>query len=66
MRFSRLAPDDKTVELLLLRQQLLIVRHHQKRGPTITRTEKLLPWHREVVKRRDWLGGVLRNYYRAA
>ena len=42
LRFSRLAPDDKTIELLLLRQQLLIVRRHQKRGPTITRTEKLL------------------------
>ncbi|MBK9747572.1 MAG: hypothetical protein IPO91_12420 [Chloroflexi bacterium] len=42
LRFSRLAPDDKTIELLLLRQQLLIVRRHQKRGPTITRMEKLL------------------------
>src|SRR5687768_3907541 len=42
LRFSRLAPDAKTVELLLLRQQLLTVRRHQKRGPTITRTEKLL------------------------
>lgn len=42
LRFSRLAPDDKTLELLLLRQQLLMVRRHQKRGPTITRTEKLL------------------------
>jgi putative transposase len=41
-RFSRLAPDDKTLELLLLRQQILIVWRHQKRGPTITRTEKLL------------------------
>jgi putative transposase len=41
-RFSRLAPDDKTLELLLLRQQLLILRRHQKRGPTITRTEKLM------------------------
>jgi hypothetical protein len=41
-RFNRLAPDDKTLELLLLRQQILILRRHQKRGPTITRTEKLL------------------------
>jgi hypothetical protein len=38
-RFSRLAPDDNTLELLLLRQQRLILRRHQKRGPTITRTE---------------------------
>jgi hypothetical protein len=42
LHFSRLAPDDKTVELLLLRQQLLIVRRHQKRGLAISRTEKLL------------------------
>ncbi|MBK8022632.1 MAG: transposase [Chloroflexi bacterium] len=42
LRFSRLAPDDKTIELVLLRQQLLIVRRHQKRGPTITHPEKLL------------------------
>ncbi len=41
-RFSRLAPNDKTLELLLLRQQILILRRHQKRGPTITRTEKLM------------------------
>ncbi len=42
LRFSHLSPDDKTLELLLLRQQLLIVRRHQKRGPTITRSEKLM------------------------
>lgn len=42
LRYSRLAPDDKTLEFLLLRQQLLMVRRHQKRGATITRTEKLL------------------------
>lgn len=42
LRFSRLAPDDKTIELLLLRQQFVIVRRHQKRGPTIPPTEKLL------------------------
>jgi transposase InsO family protein len=41
-RFSRLTPDAKTLELLLLRQQILILRRHQKRGPTVTRTEKLL------------------------
>ena len=41
-RFSRLGADDKTLELLLLRQQFLIVRRHQKRGPTITHTEKLV------------------------
>ena len=39
LRFSLLAPDDKTVELLLLRQQLLIVRRHQKRGPTVSCSE---------------------------
>lgn len=41
-RFSRLTPDAKTLELMLLRQQILILRRHQKRGPTITRTEKLM------------------------
>jgi transposase InsO family protein len=41
-RFSRLSPDDKTLELLLLRQQLLILRRHQKRGPIISPTEKLM------------------------
>jgi putative transposase len=41
-RFSRLTPDDKTLERLLLRQQILILRRHQKRGPTITLTEKLM------------------------
>ncbi len=34
LRFSRLSPDNKTIELLLLRQQ--------KRGPTITCSEKLV------------------------
>jgi hypothetical protein len=42
LRFSRLSPDDKTLELLLLRQQLLILRRHQPRGPTITRSEKFV------------------------
>jgi hypothetical protein len=42
LRFSRLSPDTKTIELLLLRQQLLILRRHQKRGPSLTRSEKLI------------------------
>ena len=42
LRFSRLSPDDKTLELLLLSQQVLILRRHQKRGPTVTRSEKLI------------------------
>ncbi len=37
-----LSPDDKTLELLLLRQQVLILRRHQKRGPSVTRSEKLI------------------------
>lgn len=41
-RFGRLTPDAKTLELLLLCQQILILRRHQKRGPTITCTEKLM------------------------
>ena len=41
-RFSRHSPDEKTLELLLLRQQILILRRHQKRGPTLTRSEKLI------------------------
>lgn len=44
LRFSRLASDDKIVELLRLRQQLLMVLHHQKCGLTITRTEEPLLW----------------------
>lgn len=42
LRFSRLSPDDKILELLLLRQQVLILRRHQKRCPTVTRSEKLI------------------------
>jgi putative transposase len=42
IRQSRLSPDEKTLEILVLRQQLLIVRRHQKRGPTITCGEKLM------------------------
>jgi putative transposase len=42
MRLSRLSADDKTIEVLLLRQQLLILRRHQKRGPTISQGEKLM------------------------
>ena len=42
LRFSRLSPDAKTLELLLLRQQLLIVRRHQKRGRSITHCEKFI------------------------
>ncbi len=42
LRFSRLAPDEKTIELLLLRQQLLILRRHQSRGPVISRGEKFI------------------------
>ena len=42
LRFSRLSPDAKTLELLLLRQQLLILRRHQKRGPAITHSEKFV------------------------
>jgi hypothetical protein len=41
-RFSRMSPDVKTLELLLLRQQLLILRRHQKRGPSITYGEKFI------------------------
>src|SRR5689334_220779 len=39
---SRLSPDDKTLELLVLRQQLIILRRHQKRGPAISSSEKFL------------------------
>ena len=42
LRFSRMSPDSKTLELLLLRQQLLILRRHQKRGPSITHSEKFI------------------------
>ena len=42
LRLSRLSPDDKTIELLLLRQQILILRRHQKRGPVLMRSEKVI------------------------
>jgi hypothetical protein len=34
--------DDKTIEVLVLRQQLLILRRHQKRGLSISHGEKLI------------------------
>jgi hypothetical protein len=33
---------DKDLEILLLRQQLMLVRRKQKRGPTTSRFERLL------------------------
>lgn len=42
-RLSRLSPDDKILELLVLRQQLLILHRHQKREPSISSSEKLIP-----------------------
>jgi putative transposase len=42
LRFTPLAPDEKTMELLLLRQQLLILRRHQPRGPIIAHSEKFI------------------------
>ena len=37
-----MSADDKTIEVLLLRQQLLIMRRHQKRGPSISQGEKFI------------------------
>jgi putative transposase len=42
IRFSQLSPDDKTLELLFLRQQLIILRRHHKRGPALCNSEKFL------------------------
>jgi hypothetical protein len=42
IRLSRLSADDKTIEVLLLHQQLLILRRHQKRGPSISQAEKFM------------------------
>jgi hypothetical protein len=42
LRLSRLSADDKTIEMLFLRQQLLILRRRQKRGPSISQGEKLV------------------------
>ena len=39
---TRIAPDEKEVEILLLRQQLMIVRHKQKRGLNISKFEKVM------------------------
>ncbi len=42
IRLSRMAETDKDLEILLLRQQLMIVRRQQQRGPTISRLEKIV------------------------
>ena len=42
VRLSRMSADDKSIEVLLLRQQLLIMRRHQKRGPSISQGEKFI------------------------
>jgi hypothetical protein len=42
LRYSRLSPDDKTLELLLLRQQILILRRHRRRVPDLTRSKKFI------------------------
>jgi hypothetical protein len=42
LRLSRMSADDKAIEVLLLRQQVLILRRHQKRGPSISQGEKLI------------------------
>jgi hypothetical protein len=42
VRLRRMLEDDKTIEVLLLRQQLLVLRCHQKRGPLISPGEKFI------------------------
>jgi hypothetical protein len=42
LRYSCLSPDDKTLELLLLRQQILMLRRHKKRGPHLAHSEKFI------------------------
>ncbi len=42
VRLSRMSADEKAIEVLLLRQPLLILRRHQKRGPSISQGEKLI------------------------
>lgn len=37
-----MAPDDQAFEILILRHQLLILRHQHKRGPPITHSEKFI------------------------
>jgi hypothetical protein len=46
IRLSGLSVDDKTIEILVLRQQLLILRRHQKRGPSIILISLLEPLFR--------------------
>jgi len=43
-----MSADDKTIEVLLLRQQVLILRRHQKRGPSISQGEKFILITRRV------------------
>jgi putative transposase len=40
VRLSRMSADDKTIEVLVLRQQVLILRRHQTRGPSISQGEQ--------------------------
>jgi hypothetical protein len=42
IRLSRMSADDKTIEVLILRQQLLTLRRHHKGGPSISLAEKLV------------------------
>ncbi len=42
IRLSGMSVDDKTIEVLVLRQQLLIMRWHQKHGPSISQGEKFI------------------------
>jgi hypothetical protein len=42
LRILRMTGEEKDLEILLLRQQLMIVRRKQQRGPTVTRLEKLI------------------------
>ena len=41
-RLIRMSPDEKDVEILLLRQQLMMIRRRQKRGPNSSRVEKVM------------------------
>lgn len=42
IRLSRMSVDDKTIEVLVLRQQVLILRRHQTRRPSIRQGEKFI------------------------
>jgi hypothetical protein len=57
----RLAPDEKDLQIALLRQQLRVLERKIKKQPRLSRPEKLM-----FAALTTRVGGVLHDYYRDA